>query len=115
VRVLQGWQAVPWVPHWEAEGCSQTFPLQQPLGQLVASQMQAPLMQCWPAPQALAPLPHTQAIPEQRSVDSVVQETQTSPWTPQWAVTDCWQTPFRQQPLPQLDALQPEQVPPWQS
>jgi len=79
VRVLQGWQAAPWVPHCEADGCSQTLPLQQPLGQLVASQTQAPLTQCCPAPHALAPLPHTQEIPEQRSVNSVVQETQTSP------------------------------------
>jgi len=79
----QGVQPTPDQPHIVADGVSHTAPLQHPLGQLVPSQVQVPLTQCWPLSHA-GPAPQRQALPTQWSVDSVVQEAHTWPALPQW-------------------------------
>jgi hypothetical protein len=69
---LQAVQVLPGSPH--AAGAVpglQTFPLQQPPGQLVASHThELPVLQRWPGRQA-APLPHLQLPPVQVSAVAV--------------------------------------------
>jgi hypothetical protein len=72
-------QAVPVAP-----GVMQVLLWQQPIGQLVASQVQTPLRQCWP-------MSHT---------------TQTPPLAPKWASEACRQASPLQQPLGQLCGVQ---------
>jgi hypothetical protein len=114
---LQAVQVLPAVPHDAVvTGVTHALPLQQPLGQLVALQTQAPPTHCWPAPQA-AFAPQRQVPAPQPSALGAVQEAQAAPPTPQVAATDCLHTPPLQQPPGQevesqpLQALSPVQVP----
>lgn len=53
VAAAQDAQVAPLVPQAVADvPARQVLPLQQPLGQLVESQVQVPLTQCCPVPQA---------------------------------------------------------------
>jgi hypothetical protein len=66
-NVLQLTHAAPPVPHAVLTGgATHVLPLQQPLGQLVASHTHTPTTQRWPAAHAAAP-PHRQLPPEQLS------------------------------------------------
>jgi hypothetical protein len=106
-------QVAPCVPHAAEDGVTQLpAASQQPLGQLVELQLHLPETHCWPVGHALdMPQPH--AFIEQWSVlPSVVQSLQTAPPEPHWVSLPDWQTPLKQQPLGQLCASQPEQVPP---
>ena len=50
----------PLVPQALGSFTAQKLPLQQPLGQLLESQTQAPLTQCWPSAQGPPVAPHWQ-------------------------------------------------------
>jgi hypothetical protein len=103
-------QAPPVIPHWVAVvGLTHAPPLQQPLAQLAALHTQAPPTQARPAPQA-AFVPHLQAPPTQVSAEVALQVVHAAPAVPQVASALAWQTPLRQQPLAQFDALQPVQA-----
>ncbi len=58
--------APPPVPQALVDWGSQTFPLQQPVGQLVGLQTQVPFTQAWPIAQT-PPRPHAHAPPAQES------------------------------------------------
>ena len=114
VAASQAAHAAPAAPHCAAEGVTHWLLLQQPLVQLVASHTQAPALQRNPAPQAgPAPQPHAPAV--QESVASFRQEVHTAPPRPHAAWVGTWQAPLKQQPLGQLSALHPSQVPPVQA
>jgi hypothetical protein len=108
--VPQDEQAPPVIPHWVAVvGLTHAPPLQQPLAQLAALHTQAPPTQARPAPQA-AFAPHLQAPPTQVSAEVALQVVHAAPAVPQVARALLWQTPLRQQPLAQFEALQPVQA-----
>lgn len=90
---LHGAQATPPVPQADAVPETQVFPLQQPFGHEVASQTQLWPTQCWPAAQA-APEPHLQVPPEQRSVVTVSQATQTWPLVPHDSLVEARHRPL---------------------
>jgi hypothetical protein len=97
--VVQLAQATPPVPQAVLlVPATQVVPLQQPVGQLVASQTQAPFTQCWPAAQAELLVPQTHAPLVQLSA-VIPQATQTRPLEPH-AVTvlPATQVPLEQQP-----------------
>lgn len=102
--VLHAMQALPFVPHVKAVGLAHTPNWQQPEGQLVASQTQAPDTHRWPAAQA-APAPHRQAPPTHESAPAP-QVVQLAPLVPQAIRLDVWHAPLRQQPEGQLVASQ---------
>lgn len=95
----QSLQSAPAAAQASPEVTVQTPParaLQQPVGQLVASQTQAPAEQRWPAAHG-APPPQVQAaVAEQPSAPSP-QSLQVPPPTPQEAATCAMQEPFWQQ------------------
>jgi hypothetical protein len=104
--VAHDWQPSPPLPHAvSALPGMQTLPLQQPLAQLVPSQVQAPATQCWPARQA-APGPQPQ-VPSaaQPSLINGSHARQAAPAVPQVAALGVVQTPVAQQPLGQVEAL----------
>lgn len=90
-------------------------PSQQPLGHEVASQTHWLPTQRWPAEHAWPVVPQTHAPPgPQRSAsECVLQSSQRSPLMPHTVEVSPWHTPFWQQPLAQLVALQPEQLSPF--
>lgn len=96
---LHAAQAPPPDPHRPREGATHVAPSQQPLGQEVASQMQAPAWQRRPGPQA-GPVPHAQVpAAEQPSAVTASQPTQTAPPVPQVASVGALQVAPEQQPL----------------
>ena len=127
-------QAVPWLPHWLTETVWQRLPWQQAFGQLVASQVQAPFTQCWPAAQG-APVPHLQAplvqlsavmpqatqarpevpqlpragwvqlLPAQQPCGHEVESQTQAPLTQCWPMTQAEPVPHAQAPLRQESAL----------
>jgi hypothetical protein len=104
--VAHDWQLSPPEPHAvSALPGMQTLPLQQPLAQLVPSQVQAPATQCWPARQA-APGPHAQ-VPSaaQLSLISGSHARQAAPLVPQAAALGGVHMPVEQHPLGQVEAL----------
>jgi hypothetical protein len=104
--VAHDWQLSPPEPHAvSALPGMQTLPLQQPLAQLVPSQVQAPATQCWPARQA-APGPQPQ-VPSvaQLSLITGSHPRQAAPPVPQVAALGVVQTPVAQHPLGQVEAL----------
>jgi len=110
VVVLQALQVAPAFPHCSAVGLVHWPLLQQPLGQLVGSQMQAPPLHTWPGAQA-GPAPQVQAPAVQVSEAPTRHEAQTAPPIPHLASLGTWQVPSKQHPLGQLAVLQPLQVP----
>jgi hypothetical protein len=94
-------QETPMAPQAAAVGVMQRLPLQQPFGQLVASQTQRPT-QRWPAWQG-NPLPQPQAPPRQLSASSGSQGAQAPAATPHALVvgglkhTAPWQQPAGQE------------------
>jgi hypothetical protein len=104
--VAHDWQLSPPDPHAvSALPGMQTLPLQQPVAQLVPSQVQAPATQCWPARQA-APGPHAQ-VPSaaQLSLLSGSHARQAAPLVPQAAALGVVHMPVAQHPLGQVEAL----------
>jgi hypothetical protein len=99
-------------PQAESVGAVQTLPSQQPVGQVLESQTQAPPRQRWPTVHC-GPLPHRQdPVAEQASASSP-QSVQAPPFTPQVAET-CWaQAPAWQQ-LPGQERASHTQAPPLQ-
>lgn len=85
---------------------------QQPLGQLTASQTHAPPTQESPAPHGF-PTPHLHAPAVQRSLAWLTHEAQTDPPAPQEVLLLVWHAPLKQQPLAQVAAVHPLQVPDW--
>ena len=109
-------QAAPPVPHWVCAVPALHWPVasQQPVGQLVASQTQAPPEQRWPTAHA-GPVPQAHAPLVQRS-DFVSQAAHASPAEPQLVVV--W-LPLAMQVLPEQQPLGQEvalhtQLPPEQ-
>jgi hypothetical protein len=104
-----GEQAVheaPAVPHCESVlPGRQLVPSQQPLGQVVESQRQAPLTQVWPVWHS-APAPQRHTPSSQRSEATVSQAEQLPPPVPQRLMPFTTHTPLAQQPLGQLAASQ---------
>ncbi|GMU61184.1 MAG: hypothetical protein AMXMBFR34_29470 [Myxococcaceae bacterium] len=90
----------------------QVFPWQQPDGQLVASQMQAPPEHRWPAPHAALP-PQRQTPLAQLSAFEVSQAAQVPPLVPQRFRVFTAQVLPKQQPVGQLVESH-TQVPPRQ-
>ena len=83
----------------------QMLPLQQPLAQVVPSQVQAPATQCWPARQ-LAPEPQAQVPPApQPSLVIGSHPRQAAPAVPQLAALGVVHMPVAQHPLGQVEAL----------
>jgi hypothetical protein len=82
----------------------QVFPVQQPLGQLVASHTQAPLKQRWPAPHAALP-PHRHCPPEHASA-VIPQSLHAAPLVPQLDAPGERHVLPSQQPFGQLEASQ---------
>ena len=89
---------------------TQTFPAQQPVGQLVSLQMHSPPEQLWPAWHA-APDPHEQTPPAHPSASWVLQARHVAPWRPHWVRVGEVQTPLAQHPAGQLMLSQPLQPP----
>ena len=113
--VAHDWQPSPPLPHAvSAVPGMHTLPLQQPLAQLVPSQVQAPATQCWPARQA-APGPHPQ-VPSapQESLVTGSHARQAAPPVPQVAALGVEHTPVAQQPLGQVVALHASAPSRWQ-
>lgn len=104
--VAHDWQVSPPVPHAvSAVPGRHTLPLQQPLAQLVPSQVQAPATQCWPARQ-VAPGPQEHApLAAQPSLVTGSHLRQAAPPLPQAAAPGVVQTPVAQHPLGQVVAL----------
>jgi hypothetical protein len=94
-------------------GAVHALPVQQPVGQEVASQTHAPPLQRWPAPQGALP-PHLHWPPAQLSALLRSQATQLTPPVPQVVVLGVLQLVPAQQPLAQDVALQ-RQAPPEQT
>ena len=115
VSALSGSQAVqlaPPVPQVAGERALQVEPWQQPSGQEVASQVQAPPTQRWPGPQALpAPQLHAPAA-EQASARLGSQAVHSSPPTPQEPREGASQAIPEQQPA--QDAASQRHAPPEQ-
>ncbi len=94
---LQATQAVPLVPQAAiVAGLMQTFLLQQPVGQLMASQTQVPWSQRWPGPHGgPVPQPCGQIPPTGRVAQKHVPELQSCPGPhlvlqlPQWLTSLC--------------------------
>jgi len=107
-------QAPPPVPQADVEGVAQSLPLQQPFGQLVALQAQAPFTHCWPLAHA-GPEPQAQvpSLP-QRSALVRGQATHAEPAMPHAIADGATQLAPEQQPEGQLCALHPLQAPPAQ-
>lgn len=105
--VSQVVQAAPVVPQAVAVGGeTHVVPLQQPLGQLVALQTQAPPTQrCPTAHMALAP--HRQPAPVHASARVASQVTHAAPLVPHWVSEGVAQAPPEQQPLAHVAAEQP--------
>lgn len=81
---LHAVQVAPPAPHWPSVGGLTHAPLlQQPLGQLIASQMHVPLMQRCPEAHAKPPVPQLQAPPTQRSDDVELHDWHAAPPAPQ--------------------------------
>lgn len=97
----------PPTPQVASEFGVQTPVAQQPVGQLVALQVQAPAMHTEPLPQDTLP-PHVQAplVGSQPSLIVALQGTHAWPPTPQVATAGVRQTPLAQHPLGQDCALQ---------
>jgi hypothetical protein len=111
---LQATQAWPPEPQAVSDGALHAVPEQQPFGQLVASHVQDPAEQRWPAAHA-AWVPHAQApAAEQPSACRASHPTQIAPPAPQVAKDGGLQVAPEQQPAGQLVALQPLQAPPAQ-
>jgi hypothetical protein len=106
-------QAPPPVPQVCIERVEQTPFTQQPLGQLVASQAQAPFTQRWVAAHE-GPVPQRQPPLVQRSARSGSHAWQAAPWVPHEVADAGLQVAPEQQPLGQVVALQPEHTPPAQ-
>ena len=81
-----------------------TFPLQQPLGQLVGLQTQAPATHACPVPQA-GLVPHLQPPPAQLSEVAGSQGMHAAPGAPHFVALGGTQLPPSQQPPGQLVAL----------
>lgn len=93
----------------------QTWPgPQQPAAQLFSVHTHWPPTHAWPAAHGPPWAPHTQPPAVQRSVLSVWQSAHTAPPVPHRAVVGARQVPLKQQPVGQVVASQPEQVPPSQ-
>jgi hypothetical protein len=103
-------QAPPLVPQLDSEAGMQLVPLQQPLGQLVASHTQAPPAQRWPLVHA-APVPQRQAPLAQPSAIVGSHATQAAPPLPHAPAAGERQLAPEQQPLAQVIALQSVQTP----
>ncbi len=114
LRASQAVQLAPFVPHEAVEGVTHWPAWQQPVGQEVESQTQAPPEQRWPTAHWAFP-PHLQVPPLQVSARVALQVVQATPPVPQAAVLVLvTQAPLEQQPVAQLVALQPLQAPPVQ-
>ena len=98
--------AAPPIPQVVTERELHALPAQHPVGQLVASQMQLPPEQRWPAAHcALLPQPHAPFV--QRSARTGSQLTHAAPPVPQAATSGgATHVSPLQQPLGQLVALQ---------
>jgi hypothetical protein len=110
VAVLQVVQAPPPVPQRAREAETQVVPSQQPFGQEVGSQTQAPATQRRPAPQT-GPVPQAQ-LPDgaQRSAVSASQPTHAAPPVPQVSSEGALQVAPEQQPSGH-EVRQPLQLP----
>jgi hypothetical protein len=107
-------QLLPWTPHVATDRMRQLAPWQQPFGQLVALQVQLPFTHCCPGAQA-AWLPHRQLPVDEQLSPLSPQAMQAAPPLPHSpAFGGVTQVAPEQQPLAQLLALQPEQLPPVQ-
>jgi len=109
VSGLQVRQTVPAVPQVARSGSLHVVPVQQPPGQDVASQTQAPARQCWPGPQA-AEVPHRHSPAVQLSALVALQAMQVAPAVPQLVVDGVWQVEPVQQP-PAHDIASQTQAP----
>ncbi len=115
----QAVQAAPAIPQAATEEGLQTPLLQQPLGQLVPSQTQAPARQCWCSAQA-GSVPHRQLPSAEQVLErSRSQLTQVAPLAPHVAALRCKQLPSWQQPEGQEVESQKhnpstQRAPPWQ-
>lgn len=125
VTGLHAAQLLPRAPQLAAVvGVTQVLPLQQPLGQLVASQTQVVPLHTWPGWQA-GPVPHAHWPPTQALLVGATHAWQKAPPVPHWLAV--WlpgptQLPLAQQPLAHVAAPQPShawlvQAPaqPWQA
>lgn len=63
----QVWQVPPPLPQVASDGTLHVAPMQHPVGQDEASQMQAPFMQCWPGWQGAVPPQRHAPVTEQVS------------------------------------------------
>lgn len=113
-------QVTPSIPHAPTEEGLQTPLLQQPSGQLMPSQTQAPARHSWCSAQA-GSVPHWQ-LPsaEQLSARLTSQLTQVPPLTPQVKGLRCKQLPSWQQPSGQeveshTHRPSTQRAPPWQA
>jgi hypothetical protein len=95
----------PWSPQVVADGASQTFPEQQPLGHDVALQTHAPLVHTWPVPHA-GPDPHLQAPAAQLSDCGSPHAAHAAPAVPHVAVDEVSQVVPLQHPVGHEVALQ---------
>jgi hypothetical protein len=102
---------VPFWPHWPVfVFVTQTLPAQQPVHEL-ASQTHWPFEQCCPAPHA-AFMPHMHVPLAQVSALRCVQSAQLVAIFPHWVVVvGVTHAPFAQQPVAQVEAVQPEHMP----
>jgi hypothetical protein len=111
VAISQVTQVPPRVPQEEAERAVHFAPEQQPSGQLVASQVQAPARQRWPGSHSVLP-PHWQSpAAEQESALPASQALQTPPPAAQEVTERTEQVAPEQQPSGQVLRLQLEQAP----
>jgi hypothetical protein len=113
-------QATPSIPQAPTEEGLQTPLLQQPSGQLVPSQTQSPVRQCWCSPQA-GSVPHRQLPSAEQVLErSRSQLTQVAPLTPHVSGLRCKQLPSWQQPDGQeleshTQRPSTQRAPPWQA
>jgi hypothetical protein len=107
-----GAQALPMAPQELGEKAVHTFPVQQPVGHVLALHTQAPPEQAWPETQgAEVPQRHSPAL-EQLSAAVESHAAQAVPATPHVANADVVQFAPAQHPAAQLVGVQPVHTPP---
>ncbi len=105
LSVLQAPQLAPLVPHWVTVGGLTHAPLlQQPVGQLVASQTHAPLTQRWPVAHAKPEVPQLHFPATHRSAVVGLHDWHAAPPAPHDGYAPDWHWLPAQQPLEQLVA-----------
>jgi hypothetical protein len=109
-RTSQATHVAPGAPHAELEDGVHVRPAQQPSGHDVASQVHAPLAQCWPGAQ-VAPLPHLHCPALQLSASIALHGKHDAPPVPHVAVEGALHVPSVQHPLAQEVASHTQRPP----